>query len=188
MPASSMCSITPQTCTPGGVAEGVDVDLDRVLQEPVDQHRPVGGETREPTPGPPSDPARPTPARRWAAQAVGVVADLHGAAAEHVGGADQDRVADPLGDGQGLLDGGRLAPGRGVEAALLQDRPEPAPVLGQVDGVGRGAEQRHPGRGQPVGQLEGVWPPMVTITPTRSPPAASARHTSSTSSQVSGST
>ena len=27
----------------GGVPHGVDVDLDRVLQEPVDQHRPVGG-------------------------------------------------------------------------------------------------------------------------------------------------
>ena len=44
-PASSTCSMTPPISTsPAGVPHGVDVDLDGVLEEPVDQHRPLGGD------------------------------------------------------------------------------------------------------------------------------------------------
>ena len=42
-PASSMCSITPpMTHLAGRVADRVDVDLDRVLEEAVDQRRALG--------------------------------------------------------------------------------------------------------------------------------------------------
>jgi len=41
MPASSMCSMTPRGKL-GPVVERIDVDLDRVVEEPVDQHRVAG--------------------------------------------------------------------------------------------------------------------------------------------------
>ena len=66
------------------VEEGVDVDLDGVLEEAVHQHRVVLGDL-----GGVGD----------VAGEVGlVVDDLHAAAAQHVGRADQDRVADLVGD------------------------------------------------------------------------------------------
>ena len=39
MPASSMCSMIAADVDLGAVAQRVDVDLDRVLEEAVDQHR-----------------------------------------------------------------------------------------------------------------------------------------------------
>ena len=71
MPASSMCSMTPPRYSSVAVVERVDVDLDGVVEEPVDEHRVVGvsrvalGDVRR---------------RAWL-----VVDDLHAAAAEHVG-------------------------------------------------------------------------------------------------------
>ena len=44
MPASSMCSITPPRKSSLAVVERVDVDLDRVVEEPVDQHRVLGAD------------------------------------------------------------------------------------------------------------------------------------------------
>ena len=41
MPASSMCSMTPPMTVSLAVAERVDVDLDRVLQEAIEQQRVV---------------------------------------------------------------------------------------------------------------------------------------------------
>ena len=42
-PASSTCSMTPPMSDLAGVvADGVDVDLDGVLEEPVDEHRALG--------------------------------------------------------------------------------------------------------------------------------------------------
>jgi hypothetical protein len=68
----------------GAVVERVDVDLDGVLEEAVDQHRRL----------------RPDVGRAGDVvdQHVVAVDDLHAAAAEHVRGAHQHRVADPLGD------------------------------------------------------------------------------------------
>ena len=42
IPASSMCSMTAPMNTSRAVAHRVDVDLDRALEEPVDQDRVVG--------------------------------------------------------------------------------------------------------------------------------------------------
>ena len=41
MPASSMCSMMPPRYMLRAVVEGVDVDLDGVVEEPVDQQRVV---------------------------------------------------------------------------------------------------------------------------------------------------
>src|SRR6185312_3647238 len=75
----------------GAVVEGVDVDLDGVLEEPVHQHRVVLGDL-----GRVGD---------VAFQVGLVVDDLHAPAAQHVGGADQDRVADLVGDLLRVLEG-----------------------------------------------------------------------------------
>ncbi len=66
------------------VAERVDVELDRVLEEAVDEHRPVDGGHR-------------------LAHVGRVVADAHRAAAEDVRGAHEHGVADPRGDGDRLV-------------------------------------------------------------------------------------
>ena len=124
----------------GAVAERVDVDLDGVVQEPVHQHRVIARDLGRPL------------------DVVGqrrlVVDDLHAAAAEHVGRADQHRVADPGGHHPGLLERGRGAERRGRQAGGGQQLTEPAAVLGQVDGIRRGAQDRHPGVGQLLRQLQ----------------------------------
>src|SRR5690606_20861427 len=75
-----------------GVGERVHIDLHRVVEEPVHQHRvlrrDVGG------------------AADVVAQGGVVVDDLHAAPAEHVGRPHQHRVADLLGDLLRLLVGG----------------------------------------------------------------------------------
>ena len=96
------------------VAERVDVDLDRVLDEAVDEDRARDGGHRLP-------------------QLLVVVTDPHRPAAEHVRGPHEHRVAD-LGCGRerllGALDGG---PGRAADAELVGERAELLPVLGEVD-------------------------------------------------------
>ena len=68
----------------GAVAQRVDVDLDGVLEEPVDEHRMLGREFGG--------------AGDVAAQGLLVVDDLHAAPAQHVGRPHQHRVADVGGD------------------------------------------------------------------------------------------
>ena len=68
----------------GAVAEGVNVDFDGVVEEAVDEDGVVGGDFG------------------GSLDVVGeggfVVDDFHAAAAEDVGGADEDGVADVVGD------------------------------------------------------------------------------------------
>ena len=71
------------------VEDRVDVDLDRVVDEPVDQHRVLGADL-----GRPVDVALERPV---------VVHDLHAAAAQHVRRAHQHRVADLGRDRRGLV-------------------------------------------------------------------------------------
>ena len=67
---------------------------------------------------------------------------------------DDDRVADPLGEGQRLLDAvGHAALGL-RDAEPVEQRREPGPLLGLVDGLEVAAEQRHAAGGQRRGQVE----------------------------------
>ena len=81
----------------GAVGEAVDVDLDGVGQIAVDQQRALVGD---------DELGRAVERRRKlrdvAVDLGAVVHDLHGAAAEHVGRADHDGIADLLGDGARL--------------------------------------------------------------------------------------
>ena len=132
----------------GVVPQGVDIDLDRVLQEAVDQDRAIGRE-----PAFLAQRAEAGELGHGRPQAVVVVDDGHGPAPEDVGGAHQHRVADPLDDGQGLVHRDRGATGG---LGDLQPGAEGVPalaVLGQVDGGGAGAEDH--ALGQDAGQLEG---------------------------------
>ena len=125
-----MCSITPpMTTSPVVVAQGVDVDLDRVLEETVDERGPFGRQTTfaAERPG-----ARELPHR--AAQVGVVVDDLHRAAAEHVRRAHEHRVTDLAGDRRPRRSASVAVPpaGCGIPSSLAQ-RVEALAVLGEVD-------------------------------------------------------
>ena len=82
----------------GAIAERVDVDFDRVLEEMVDEDgtllRVLDGFFHV------------------AGDAFAVESDDHGTTAEDVGGADEDRVADALGSGDGFFNAGGDDAGR----------------------------------------------------------------------------
>jgi hypothetical protein len=130
-PASSMCSITPPRYTsPVPSAERVDVDLDRVVEEPVDENGVLGRDVG----GPPD----------VLAQDPVVVDDLHAAPAQHVGRPHQHRVADLVGDRLGLGVAGRGAVRGRVQPGLGEQLAEDAAVLGRVDRIRRRAHDRQP--------------------------------------------
>ena len=80
--------------------------------------------------------------------------DLHGAAAEHIGRAHHQRQAEIGGHQPRLLDRIGDAVFRLLQPQLVEHALEAVAVLGQIDGVGRGAEDRHVGLLQRVRELE----------------------------------
>jgi hypothetical protein len=107
---------------PPAVADRIHVDLDRVLDEAVDQRRGLH---------------RPRPQHRL------VVTDAHLAAAQYVGGPHQHRVTDAGCDRGGLVHVGGDAPGRRLQAQVTQHASEPLPILGHVDRLERRAQELH---------------------------------------------
>ena len=77
------------------IAQGVDIGLDRTLQEAVEVHRVVG--------------ANACSLCHVIAQMLGIVGDHHTAAAQHVARTHQQRVTDVRGHDLGLLKRGGLA-------------------------------------------------------------------------------
>ena len=100
-------------------------------------------------------------------RAPSVVADLHRPAAEHVRGPHEQRESHALRRHLGLVGVvcGRAV--RGVrDTERREERPEPFPVLGEVDHVHRRPEQ--PALRLPratVASFRGVCPPNCTMTP-----------------------
>ena len=111
------------------IAQGVDIGLDRTLQEAVQIHRVVGANARS--------------LGHVIAQMLGIVGDHHAAAAQHVARTHQQRVADVRGNGLGLLKRGGLARRRVHDAQLVKQSSEALAVLGKVDGIGLGAHDVH---------------------------------------------
>ena len=111
------------------VAQGVDVGLDRTLQEAVQIHRVIGADARS--------------LGHVIAQMLGIVGDHHAAATQHVARTHQQRVADVRGHGLGLLKRGGLARRRVHDAQLVEQGGEALAVLGKVDGIGLGAHDVH---------------------------------------------
>ena len=158
----------------GAVVERVDVDLDRVVEEPVDQHRVGRGDL-----GGPLD---------VGGQGALVVDDLHAPPAEHVatGGpapGSRSRRRSP---------GPRRRTGHAVlgrrQAGLGQHLAERAPFLGQVDGLRRRCRRSARRRPSAPGRASAGSGRRAGRSP-RPPgrPAARRGTTSSTSSRVSGS-
>ena len=165
----------------GAVAHGVDVDLDRVLQEPVHQHRPLG-----------RDPALAGQRARGhglhdPAHAVVVVDDLHGPPAQHVARAEQHRVADLPRHGRAPRPSWwPCPPGAGGCRARGTGR---STARGPRPGRWRPGWCRAPARAAASRPASaGSARPSDTMTPSTLPPAASsASSTLATSSSVSGS-
>ena len=122
------------------VGDGVDIDLDGVLQIAVDQDRAGARHDHR--------------AADIAVEPGMVVDDLHRPAAQHIGRADHHRVADALGDRLGLLGGIGGAVIRLAQPEPVQELLEALTVLGQVDRIGRGAEDRDVGRLERLGEVQ----------------------------------
>ena len=161
-PASSTCSMTPaMRISPVAVAHGVDVDLDRVLQEAVHQHGPIGGDTA--LPGERAGRHR----LHDPAHAVVVVDDLHGPAAQDVARAQQHRVADLPRDGQRLVAVVAVPPGgcgmsSSRHSAFQRSR-------SSARSMEAGLVPRTSSGGREPASLSGVCPPRDTMTPCHRP-------------------
>ncbi len=123
-----------------GVAERVHVHLDGVLQEVIDQHRPLLRILHR--------------LAHIARHGLGVVGDDHGPPAEHIAGPHQHRVADALADGQSLFHAGGRAAGGLRNLQLVEQLAEALAVLGQVNRLRRSADDGHAGRAQPLRQIQ----------------------------------
>ena len=121
----------------GAVPHRVDVHLGGVLQEAVHQHGALRGRAPLPAEG-----AEVGHLVHGGGEFVVVVDDGHGPAAQHIGGPDQHRIADPGRHLQGLGRARGRAAGRlGYAQAGAQSVPALA-VLGRLDRGGRGAQHQ----------------------------------------------
>jgi hypothetical protein len=116
------------------------MSTDGVAQVAIDQHR-IGARDLHRV-------------ARVALQRLAIVEYLHGAAAQHVGRPDDDRVADLLGDGDGLFLRRRRAVVGLAQLQLVDQLLEALAILGEIDGVGRGAEDGNARRLERLGELE----------------------------------
>ena len=158
----------------GAVEQRVDVDLEGVVEEPVDQHRAVRADLGGPA--------------EVVAEHRVVVDDLHAATTEHIARADEHGIADGVGDRLGLVVGrGGAELGR-REAGGEEHLTEGAAVLGEVDRARRRTDDRDALRLQCPGQAERRLAAELHDRHRRpARPRVSARNTSRTSSRVSGS-
>ena len=122
------------------VGDRVDVDLDRALQVAIDQQRMAL--------------ARQQRVRDVAAE-VGLVGDdLHRAAAEHIRGANQDRIADCVGGSDRIVEAAHEHALGLSQPELVHQLIEALAILGAIDCIGRRAENRHPRFGQRHRELQ----------------------------------
>ncbi len=122
------------------IGQGVGVDFDGRRQVLVDQDRAVAGHLDGFT-----DVAR---------QLFVVADDLHGAATQHVGRADDDRITDLVRRLEGFFRGTGNGVDRLGQVDVAQQVLEALTVFGQVDSVGRGAEDRNAFVLERLGQLQ----------------------------------
>ena len=80
--------------------------------------------------------------------------DLHGASAKHVGWPDYDRISDRACDRACLVEASGDAAVGLAQLQPVDELLETVTVLGEVDGVGRGAEDRHIGGFERLRELE----------------------------------
>jgi hypothetical protein len=125
---------------PRSVADGIDIDLD-ALEIAIDPHGPIR-----------VDHCR---RRELPFEVIGGVAEVDRQPTDHERGTDDDRVPDPLGERQRLLDAvGHTALGL-RDPETVEQRGEADALLGLVDSLEVAAEQRHAARCQWRGEVEG---------------------------------
>ena len=112
------------------ITDRVNVHFDGVAQVAVDQHGSVTGDLHG--------------FRHVAAQAFGIVDDLHASATQNVRWAQQDRVADVFSDAFNFFRRPAQAVGGLEQANIVQQLLEPFPVFRQINGIGRCTENRNP--------------------------------------------
>ena len=122
------------------VGDAVDVDLDGEIEETVEQHGALIGDLHG--------------LGHVLGQVVLAVDDLHGPPAEHVRRAHDERITDLPGQRDGFLGRARGSIGRLLEAQPVDEILEAFPILGEVDRIGRGADDRHAGRFEIARELE----------------------------------
>ena len=158
----------------GAVRQRVDVDLDGIGQVAVEQNRVLARHVDG--------------VADVALEMVHVADDLHRPAAENVGRPDHQREADPPGglDRLGVRAG--EAVDRLLQPEVVQQPLEPLAVLGEVDHVGRGAEDRDAGILQRLRDLQGrLAAELDDDAVERAAGSCSTRRISITCSKVSGS-
>ena len=121
------------------IGDGVDVDL-HALEVAVDADRTVGVHDGR--------------GGQLAGQIRRRIAEVDGQAADDERRPDDDRVADPLGERQRLLDRVRHAAVRLRDAEPVEQRREARPLLRLVDRLEARAEQRDTAGGERRGQVE----------------------------------
>ena len=127
--------------TPLPVRDPVHVHFDRVFEELVHEDRAIrSGRHRT---------------GHETLQTGLVVYDAHGPAAEHVGGANEHRIADRAGDALRFLDGGRDAVRRLEEVKFVEKDLKAFAILGPVDVIGRGTDDRYAGLLEGHREVEG---------------------------------
>ncbi len=108
------------------ITDGVDIDLHRILEEPVHEDRTVG---RHPS----LSMQRSGHGIHGLDQPVVVVDDLHRPAAQNIGGAHEHRIANAPGDLEGLGSGHGRTARRLCDAELAAQLVPTLPVFGKVD-------------------------------------------------------
>jgi len=113
------------------IADGVDVDLDGVGEEPIDQDRTFGRQTALL-----AQAAESGEFVHRTSKVVAVVDDLHRPSTEYVAGADEHRKSDVVGDRERLLEVDGSATGGLRDLQLVADRVPSLAIFRSVDRVG----------------------------------------------------
>ena len=161
-----------------GRIAGVHARLLDVLHDPGGHHAPRRRQSRRRRPrthlpgtgrAGPNAPARPPVARGHRLGSVSlVVGHEHRTPAEHVGGTDQHRVADTLGDLLASSERCAPCPTPAPDIELRSRLPKRSRSSARSIESGRGAQDLDAcGLGAPAPDFSGVCPPNCTITPVR---------------------
>ena len=152
-PACSTCSMMPPISTSSPSQHGVDVHFDGDVEEAVEQHRRCRSDTLHRV-------------ASCSAQVVLVEHDFHRAAAEHVGRAHDQRIADlarparpPAPRCARVRFGGCLRPSFCTSCWKRSRSSAMSIESGEVPMIGT------PAASSARDSLSGVWPPYCTITP-----------------------
>ena len=122
------------------VRDRIHVDLHGVFQKPVDEHGPLGGGADGVT--------------HISREFFRIVHERHGAPAEHVARTHENGIADGARDLERILGVRGRARWRLGEMELLEHVAEAVPILGQIDALGRGSQNRRAGLFERLGELE----------------------------------